>query len=516
MVRSAALLLALFAAVQASASNNISVERRAIRFGETLGITVSLEDDFAELDHVRIPLRNLTIADPPSIASEFSWINGDVVRRKVLRYRARAVAPGPALVGPIVLRIGDQRDTLPAIAIDVIPDRAALSNDPEVILGELLATEREPLFVVAEAETLVAHVGEQVIVTWYLYNGSAVQQWQIGSIPDLEDFWVEELDVRSSRPATVPVAGHMLQKMPVRRAALYPLRSGRHEVGAMEIEAAVMRRTSRGPFSMFEGNLVEIGASSVPFHIEARPLPAGPAVAAVGTFNIQCTAPSQVNAGPVVMEAVVRGRGNLRAAAPPQFITDPAGEVQRIDHGVSVTQTADTAWMTRRWQFVIFPRESGSMTIPPMRMRIFSTETDSRENLQCPAATLMVEASARPRLATTPPAVARQETRLPVMIAAAIGIACLLFVLPWWRRRAALNRDIRMMMVSAEPPQVRERVHATLEKRGIDPRVLVREASDRGDAYRSLRSLLDALEKDRIDVGDRTREIRRRIRELLG
>ena len=94
------------------ASNNLSVERRMMRFGETLGITISLEDEFADLEHVRVPLRNLVIDDPPSIASEFSWINGTVVSRKVLRYRARAIAPGPALVGPLVLRAGGQTDTL--------------------------------------------------------------------------------------------------------------------------------------------------------------------------------------------------------------------------------------------------------------------------------------------------------------------------------------------------------------------------------------------------------------------
>jgi hypothetical protein len=70
-------------------------------------------------------------------------------------------------------------------------------------------------------------------------------------------------------------------------------------------------------------------------------------------------------------------------------------------------------------------------------------------------------------------------------------------------------------MADERPAIVREQVHAALEERGIDPVTLVREGSDRGDAYRSLRSLLDALERDRIDVDDRTREIRRRIRELL-
>src|SRR5687767_14695913 len=137
-------------AVSASASNSLLVERRTIRLGEQLTIIVSLEGEFSELDDVPVPLHNLTISDPPSIASEFSWINGEIIRRKVLRYRARAVAAGPALVGPLKLSVGPQQDTLPAIAIDVLPDRAATSDDPVVILEELLATGREPLFVMAE------------------------------------------------------------------------------------------------------------------------------------------------------------------------------------------------------------------------------------------------------------------------------------------------------------------------------------------------------------------------------
>jgi hypothetical protein len=108
-----------------------------------------------------------------------------------------------------------------------------------------------------------------------------------------------------------------------------------------------------------------------------------------------------------------------------------------------------------------------------------------------------------------------QTTVTPVVVAAGIAVAFLLFVLPWWRRRTRLNRQIRGLMADGDPATVRENVHTTLERRGIEPASLLREGSDRGDAYRSLRSLLDALEKDRIDVDDRSREIRRRIRELL-
>ena len=506
-------------ATSASASNSLLVERRTIRHGEQLTIIVSLEGEFSELDDVRVPLHNLTISDPPSIASEFSWINGEIVRRKVLRYRARAVGAGPALVGPLTLSAGSQRDTLPAIAIDVLPDRAATSDDPVVILEELLATGREPLFVMAEQDERSVYAGEQVIVTWYLYNAATVQRWQIGSIPKLADFWVEELDVRNSRAQTTFIGDHPVQKMAVRRVALYPLRPGRLEVGALEVEAAVLRRRSnRGPFSIFEGNLIETGFSSSPIWIEANALPAGPPVSAVGELAMRCSQPKQTAGGPVIVEATVSGRGNLRAAVAPAFAAAPVGEVQRIEQGVGVQKSADAATMTRRWQYLIFPRAAGTMTVPSLQMPVFSPGAKTRQLLQCSAAALVVNATERPRVATGAPAAAPPTLRTrttPFILAGLIGIACLAVVLPWWRRRATLERQIRGIISNQNPGEVRERVHTALAGRGIDAVVLLKEPSDRGDAYRSLRSLLDALERDRIDVDDREREIRRRLRELF-
>lgn len=497
----------------AAASNSLLVERRTIRLGEQLTIIVSLEGEFSELDDVRVPLHNLTIYDPPSIASEFSWINGEIIRRKVLRYRARAETAGPALVGPLTLTAGAQRDMLPAIAIEVLPDRAASSNDPAVILRELLATGREPLFVVAEQDAQSVYAGEQVIVTWYLYNAATVQRWQIGSIPKLADFWVEELDVRNARAQTAFIGDQAVQKMAVRRVALYPLRSGRLEVGPLEVEAAILRRTNRGPFSLFEGNLIEAGFSSTPISIDARPLPAGPAVAAVGEFAMRCSRPKQTGGGPVVIEATVTGRGNLRAAEAPRFRTLPAGDVQRIEQGVSVQRSTDDATMTRRWQYLIFPRAGGTMAMPGLQMPVFSPAAEARRLLQCSALTLAVTAADRPRVAAGAPASAKPAMHVgPYVAAGVIALACLLFVLPWWRRRASQERQIRAMMTG---DGIQERVHAALVDRGIDPAVLLKEASDRGDAYRSLRSLLDALERDRIEVPDRDREIRRRLRELF-
>ncbi|HSP34032.1 MAG TPA: BatD family protein, partial [Thermoanaerobaculia bacterium] len=160
-------LLVLLVAVPAFA-NDLSVDRHSLRVGETVTITVSLEDAFASVDDIDVPVKNLALTPTPSVSSEFSWINGTVVRRKIFRFSARAEAPGRAQVGPVVIDLPDgQRETFAAVALQVFPDRAAESNDPVVVLRELLATGRDPFFVVAEVDKARAYVGEQVVVTWW-------------------------------------------------------------------------------------------------------------------------------------------------------------------------------------------------------------------------------------------------------------------------------------------------------------------------------------------------------------
>ena len=60
---------------------------------------------------------------------------------------------------------------------------------------------------------------------------------------------------------------------------------------------------------------------------------------------------------------------------------------------------------------------------------------------------------------------------------------------------------------------VREAVDAWLQRRKLEPAMLLAERSDRGDALRALRSLLDALEHERIEF-DRV-ELRARVADLL-
>ena len=500
------------------AASDLQVDKRTISADDTVTITLTLTDAFTSADNIQLPLQNLVIDGSPSVSSEFSWINGQSSRRKVLRYVAHPVRAGAALVGPLTLRGADgQVETLAPLSIQVLPDLAAGTNDPIRILHELVATGRDPIFVVADADKSSVFTGEQVIVTWTIYNATNVQQHGIAQMPKLADFWVEELDIRGQSPQQVFLGGVAMQKLVIRRVALFPLHSGTLTVDPLGIEAQIMKPLNFGnPFRLFEGSVVDVNRRSSPLAIEARPIPAGPAVAAVGDVSLQCETPVQKNGGPVAMEVIMTGAANLRAAPPPSFAKPVEGSIQIAEGAVSV-QRRDEAVMTRRWGYLIFPTSSGMFVIPPLTVQTL-TPAGVRRELRCEQRALIVQAAdaavMQPHAAqpsgSAPIEQARQS--LPLIGIAAAILVLLAIAWPRIARARALRRDVRAL-VRETPSETRIAVDEWLVARGVDPIAILRETSDRGDAYRALRSLLDAAERDRLVA--EPDDIRGRVRDLV-
>ena len=503
-----ALLVLLFAVT--ARANEVVVDTRTLNMNDLATITVSLTGAFAANDFVEIPLQNLAFVGEPSVASEFVWVNGQVVRRKTFRYRVRPIAPGPAIAGPIELNAEDgQADRLAAIELQVLPDRAGGSNDPEIVLRELLALGRDPFFVVARADKPSVYVGEPVVLTWIMYNAAAVQQWQVVNVPKLADFWVEEL-TRNDSPEREYLGDVMVQRLPVRRVALYPLRSGRLRVEGLTVEGAIMRRVRSGPFSMYDGELVETTFTSAPVEIDVKPIPDGPPVDAIGAYNLACESPLQRGHGPVVVRVVLSGLGNARAAEPPRFERGVAGTLQIEGGAVTVARDEASAEMTRRWQYLIFPSRTGQLEVPPLTMRIFDPIAGVRRELRCTSAFLPVVATTAPDIATPAAEAEKAQRRIPWPWLAGGGalLLALLVAIPHVTRELALRREAQRIVRGATPAEVRALMEARVK-------IPIDEPSDRGDAWRALRSLLDAAERERDIAVNAEEELVRRVREVL-
>jgi len=141
-------------------------------------------------------------------------------------------------------------------------------------------------------------------------------------------------------------------------------------------------------------------------------------------------------------------------------------------------------------------------------MKIFDPATGTRRDLRC--ASSFVNAIAAPAAEAALPAVKPSARPLPwPWIAGALAfVLAVLFALPRLRHELQLRREVRAIVRDASPAEIRARSESRVP---ID----LREASERGDAMRALRSLLDAAERDRDIAVDSEREIERRVRAVL-
>jgi BatD DUF11 like domain len=506
------ILLFFFAA--AAHANELTVDRRTIQIDETLQITVKLTGSFADGNVVDVPVKNLTVDGRASTSSSFTFDNGRVSKAKVFVFIARPMASGPALVGPLV--VDDNRgntETLAPIAVQVLPDALSGSGDPLRVLRELKATGRDPVFLLAEADRTTAWVGEEIVVTWYLYAGVSAEDFGIDQAPKLPDFWSETMTVKEpSQPLTLD--GTFLHKVPIRRVALFPLRSGRLPIGALHTRIATVKRTS-DPSALvpFEGNVVELRQRSQVVEVDVRPLPDG-VYDAIGEVAMQCGAPSQKGIGPLLLEVQLSGNGNLRAAKPPHFASPIDGDFEIADAGVTVDREVRPLTMTRRWRIVVFPAHDGRLAIPPLVTTVFNPATGATQELRCGGSMFAAKAVDRPAPIARPAVeqAREQRRRLWPRLVAGVVIAGLLLPAVWWWRRARRKRAaIDQLLGDADPRAVRLRVDAHVGQ----PEVLLQERSARGDAYRAVRSLLDDLEHERYIEGDPVKELRRRVEDLL-
>jgi hypothetical protein len=550
------LLLALI--TPRAVASQLTVDRRTLTLDDHLTISLVLDGPFTDLGDVAIPLQNLELLGDASSRVEFSWVNGTATYRRTLVYTAKAKTPGVALVGPLVLRGRKGAvETLAPISVQVLPDvGGGTSNDPVTIARELVATQRDPIFIVATADKTEAFVGQAITVTWMLYNATSLQRYGIDDVAHLDDFWVEEIPLQEREPEAVIVGELRMQRVPIRRAVLYPLHSGRLVIGSMSINAEAIRRVGNDRFGIpYEGMLVEINRRSPQIVVNARPIPAGPPVSAVGDVVLQCDALPASATGPVTLRASMSGIANLRSAPAPAFETPLDGSVQVVDAGFSVDRRTDDAMATRRWRYVIFPAHSGRLVVPPLTATIL-TPAGERRTLRCASQTILTAAGSQPAAAaneSTPLAApTARATRVWPWLAGGLGVLLIAVLagalaVPRIRRLRARRREVRSILggsgeprrsnregrTSTSDPQkasdvgtatseprtadtaarIRDSLNGWLVLRGLDPAALLGEASDRGDALRAALSLLDAAGRDRI-VWD-AREVRRRLRDVV-
>lgn len=513
MFRLPALILFSTFIAASGAANELTVSRKAIRLDESIEVTVTLNGSFAMTDSLSLPLHNLSIETGPYTSSQFQWINGVTSRQKTFRYLVRPRAAGAASVGPIVVVDSDgKRQTVPQVEISVEDQPMIAASNPSEMLQQMLDNSREPFFVMAEMSIPVARVGQQVMVTWYLYSGDELRGARIMNTPVLDDFWSEEIPVDNLASTIVVVGRSRLQRTPLRRVALYPLHAGDLRIGPLEVRLQTVQRMGEvfGGFS-FEGRLTELRRTAPPLALIVEPIPAGE-FDVVGEVTVRCSRPRASPNGLVQFNVDVEGRANLRSARAPRMAGPMDARVEIQDRMTRVDRSTGEVRMKRGWSYIIFPARSGTLQIPPVEWRIFDPTTGKPSRVSCGGSVLEVVVPDESSSVTNaaPPLPGTQGRKIPgwVWIAGSLVTALagvLLAIGPMRRNRVMLDPRYEELLrhFNGDPRALRRILDEACAAHGLTPPDLFTSPTVMGDAFRALSSAIENLAGDSMSGDER-------------
>lgn len=255
-------------------------------------------------------------------------------------------------------------------------------DEPQVPRGE------SDLFLRSSLDKSEVFVGEQVMLSLYIYSRMDLMSVDTVTMPKLEGFWSQDFKSPSElRPEDAVVNGVRYRRYLLRQKALFPMKSGEFtvEAPAADITTGVY----------FAGSRVHKTGNAVT--LKVKPLPkGGDGSNLVGRWRLSRElSNSEVTLGePVQLKLVLEGRGNLQAAQLP-VLKIPAGikafDPETVDKGTSAQGQLGGQ---RTVEYVLVPQQTGEFVLPGVTLPWFDPETHTWETTSVDPVTLTVRPAA--------------------------------------------------------------------------------------------------------------------------
>jgi hypothetical protein len=508
------------------------VDAHKIGVQDQLQLTITVEGSNAPDEIPLPPLVNLDVTAGPFQSSQISIVNGRMSQSRTQSYVLQPRAVGKAEIGAV--QAGGQ-STAP-IAVDVVagairpkepqrqdPFGRDPSGDPfEDMFGARRRGRSETLRVQMDAQPSRSrlHVGEPLVLTYWLYTQASVADLQFKEAPQYGGFWVEDLEREKVSPSgeAATLEGQSFRRFPILRKLLFPTKAGTLTIPASVFRVGIART------SFFDaGGTIE--RATKPVTITVDPLPDAPGFSgAVGRFK--ATASLDRDTVPLGEAATLRfrveGTGNLKWVdrAPELLVSGAKVFPPQSKSDLRTTESGVSG--SRSWEFVVVPETSGAIEIKPMAFSYFDAGAGKIVSSETAPLTLKVAGgTAAAGLPQAPglSAAARATGALPLrseldrpagwapgprLLASLVGLALVVHAGlvglgmrgggSYGNAHAASSRSVRAALRELErvsrEPMAKEQAAALVEK-ALDEAVGGIADADDSERARAIRALLD-------------------------
>lgn len=387
--RAALLALAAVFACVALGGGPADAKRRAERKEKVLSIrtetnatTLTVGDQFqldivvtvrtnAPVEELRLPTFDgfSVLRDSRSQRSSVQLSGGRraVTLEQRYSYILSADTPGVHKIGSAYGRLGTNKARSKPVTVRVTDSSGKTPKGSSTDVDEAAG---EPFFLSVSFDRPQVYVGQQATLLVQVFAQQPIDARGL-EMPKLPKFWVEKLEVSSSRPSERTLRGRRYYVYSLHAAALFPLEAGDHIIGRVELTV----NTGSGFWS--RGRSYKL--KSTPVQLKVLPLPeegrpADFARGNVGRWDLVARlSPPRTEAGqPVTLHIEAKGEGNASAIALPKLPEEIDGlrlfpPTYTEDRGVRQGLLQGT----KQAEILVQPLKEGRIRIPQLSLHYF-------------------------------------------------------------------------------------------------------------------------------------------------
>ena len=391
----------------------------------TYEITVSTQGS-ADISDPRLPsIEGLQFVSR-SQSSQFSTsiINGQskTVRSQTFIYEFKAVQIGGFEIPPADIYVGNTPHKTNSVKIKVqeepVPNnqkntqrqkRRSFFDNEDDLLSQFFGSQRkndtppdqnleDSFFVHVEADKNNVYVGEQIIVSWYLYTRHNVTDISTLKYPLLKGFWKEDIQRANRLSFTQEIKNEtMYRKALLERYALFPITDGLLNIDSYEVQCKVVPNSffGFGRFNFFRPQTYKKTSKSIAIQVKPLPIDRQPDSfsGAVGQYKLDIQKPTatefKVNE-PFSYSIKFTGKGNAKRIQAPSF--DLPEGLESYDTKVTSEYFEDGS-SYKTFDFLFTPRKPGLISIPQTNFSYFDPEQEEYVEEEIPAWQINVQSS---------------------------------------------------------------------------------------------------------------------------
>ena len=348
-----------------------SVDKNKCSVNDLISLKIEFQDadSFGDVNIAQIS-KDFSVISGPSQQTSMQWINGSVTNSRIMSWSLSPKNPGRLTIPALTISLGKKKFKTKPIIIDVVGSKKKQSD--------------LSVFITAELDKEKAFLGEQITLAYKLYKKVDISIEPF-KVPEFSGFWTEELyRPNQIKFKKVDLNGVGYQVGTLYKVALFPISGSEHYIEPLSIKIQTQKKRSRrnkdpffDPFfdSFFtetETKILRSSQKKIAIKNFPDPRPSN-FTGAVGSFKISTSIDrdsTYVNDA-ITFRISVAGTGNLGLFTLPKFnFSDQIDQFppkETFDKNVF----RDALSGTMNWEFILVPRISGKILIPPVSMGYF-------------------------------------------------------------------------------------------------------------------------------------------------